>query len=147
MEQIKKNKVIIIAACFVFLVVVVGAFLCGKYTAGKGLHDNGNTASAVEQQLDAAAAGQHEAEAAVESAEANIDASIAADNRAIEGLDAAAVTAKRIQERNDRISQSIQSSQSGYDEGQRLLADSEHRIAECQGILSEIQKGTGAHGK
>lgn len=145
MDEIKNNKMLIITAVCIVIVLLAGAFLLGDRSGN--IHDNSGAADNVTEQLESAANQQHEAQSNIESAESGLDSSIRYADRASLRLSDAQSTADRVTDRNTELADTAAAGQAGLTDGKSILDDSERRIAECQSILHQVQKDPRENGK
>ena len=109
------------------LVVFVLA-VCWFLLREPDVSDQRDAARNVEQSLDRAGEEQRRA---AESA-----------GRIRDGLDRSVVVIERIEERTGNAADAIDRAAGGNEAARRIIEDSQRRVTECQGIISEIREGT-----
>lgn len=64
---------------------------------------------------------------------------IESTERIRDGLERSVVVIERIEERTGNAESAVDSAASGNEEARRIVADSQRRVTECQGIIQEIR--------
>ena len=113
---------------FIFGVIVFILGVCWFLLREPDVSDQRDAARNVEQSLDRAGEEQRRA---AESA-----------GRIRDGLDGGIKIIERVEERADNAAGAINRAASGNAEARRIIEDSQRRVTECQGIISEIREGT-----
>lgn len=108
------------------LLIIIFLLACvGLYSITSGLFNNGRTADGIGTTLERAGREQREAEKSIDNV----------GTRLQNGID----SIERITERNQEAAERINASVDRQREGQKVIADSERRIADCLRICQEIR--------
>lgn len=74
--------------------------------------------------------------------EAGIDRSEEGAGRLADSIDRSVTIIERVEERADNAAGAINRAAGGNEAARRIIEDSQRRVTECQGIISEVREGT-----
>ena len=114
-NYVNKKTIIVCLIC-----VLIGVFI-GWKLFGADIHDNGNTANTVREQLERTGEYQSDAIERIRGVRDGLTESIEAVNRAEERTDRITESAKDLQDRNTRINNAIRESQSRVTESLNII--------------------------